>query len=163
MALAQNKDVLACFLDVTAAFPSVKSDILKRKLASIGCPGRFLHFIHHLTYERLIFSQYTLEEPTKSYQGVIQGGAISPILYTLYVSDIVKNLPGRIKISQYADDIALYMTTDDAESDKNILVSAIKTLQQNLFNLGLELAPSKTKLIHFNKKKEAPGFPLYKC
>ena len=131
------------FLDICGAFDNVIIDILLQKLASIGCPSNLIHFIKFLTYERFIFTSVS-EECTISYKGVPQGGVLSPLLYILYVSDILKQKPSTVSVSQYADDIALF------SKNKNSLQRVIKNLQTELLNLGLELALHKTVFINFN-------------
>lgn len=81
------------------------------------------------------------------HKGVPQGGVLSPLLYLLHVSDIVKNISNRVTVSQFADDIGLY------SKNKTSLQKSITSIEKNLANIGLNLAPHKTVLIHFNKKK----------
>lgn len=54
---------------------------------------------------------------------------------------------------QFADDIALFISKQCIITAKNKLEKAIEKLTNNLTELGLQLAPQKTQLIHFNNKK----------
>ena len=59
--------------------------------------------------------------------GVPQGSCLSPILFSLFVSEIPKP-PGGIKLSQFADDIAvwlvfLYMWNNELEKYVNLLIN----------------------------------------
>ena len=110
------------FLDICGAFDNVIIDILLQKLASIGCPSNLIHFIKFLTYERFIFTSLS-EECTISYK-VVPQGVLSQLLYILYVSDILKQKPPTVSVSQYADDIALF------SKNKNSLQSS-KTFRLN--------------------------------
>ena len=87
----------------------------------------------------------------------MQGGAISAISYILYVSKITENLPSQVKISQFADDIALYIPTSDPHTDKEILENSINIINNNLTKIVLKLSVPKTKLLHFNKHNELPA------
>ena len=109
-------------------------DILIKKLATIGCPLRLIKFVKFLTRERYVYTSVT-HEHRHSYKGVPQGGVLSPVLYIIYVSDIVKNIPSNISISQFADDIALY------SANQKSLQKAITIIENNLSNIGLNFAP----------------------
>lgn len=155
--LSNQRDTLATFLDVQGAFDNVLVDILLDKLAEIGCSKMILNFIKHITYEREITTDILGEQTKLLFKGVPQGGVLSPLLYVLYVANITNNIPKSVGISQFADDIALYLKNKSLDRSKNLLVRSIKILKENLLTLGLELCPQKTKLIHFNKKNIAPG------
>lgn len=156
-AFVEKKEVLAAFLDVKGAFDNINVDILLKKLSEIGCSNKFLKYIKFLTYERYIHTDYTGENYRKVHKGVPQGGVLSPLLYILYVSDIIKDLQKTVSIAQFADDIALYVKCNSTERGKSLIERAINIVGKNLSNIGLELAPNKTKLIHFNNKRILPG------
>ncbi|XP_058805042.1 uncharacterized protein LOC131672100 [Phymastichus coffea] len=156
-AFVEKKEVLAAFLDVRGAFDNVKIDILLNKLASIGCPEKLLIFIKFITYERLIYSDSCPNNPRLATKGVPQGGVLSPLLYILYVSSITENLQKSVEVSQFADDIAIYIKFTSLKRAKSIIQKAIQIIENNLKKLGLELAPEKTDLIHFNNNKILPG------
>ena len=156
-AFMEKKQVLAAFIDVRGAFPNVQIQKLLNMLASKGFPARLLLFINFIMYEREAFTAARDDEPQLMYKGVPQGGVLSPLLYILYVSDIVENLPKNIIVSQFADDIALYIKFSSVKRAKSILQNAITRIQNNLCQLGLELEPEKTVLIHFNNKNIVPG------
>ena len=40
---------------------------------------------------------------------------------------------------------------------RNVIEKAVKQVSKNLFDLGLDLAPQKTVLMHFNDKNIKPG------
>ena len=72
-------------------------------------------------------------------------------MYILYVSEVLTGISERIQISQFADDIGLYIETDNVEEDILTLENAIKKIKQNLFELGLDISPEKINFVHFNK------------
>ncbi|OXU18419.1 hypothetical protein TSAR_013056 [Trichomalopsis sarcophagae] len=143
-AFSDKKSVPADFLDVNGAFDHVNIDILFKRLASIGCP--------HIQ----IFSDLN-ESPTFVHRGIPQGGVLSPLLYILYVANILSGLKKSVSISQFADNISLYVKCSVINRGKQILENAIKKVKDNLPEIGLELSPSKTKFIHFNNQKILPG------
>lgn len=106
-----------------------------------------------MTYERIIFTEIS-DEPRKVYKGVPQGGVLSSLLYILYVAYIEKNIPKEIKVSQFADNIAIYIKTKNPGEDKKILENAISIVKENLLQLGLEQQSwyILTKIIYYQVK-----------
>ena len=128
-AFQNNENVIAVFLDITGPFPNVNNDLLLKKFAEIGCSLRLIKFFKFLTYGRDIYTNETGHEQRNIYKGVIQGGPSSSIAYLIYVSEIAKNINPRIKVSQFADDISLYLNTKDPAADKTIIAEAISTIK----------------------------------
>ena len=150
-AFQEGKEVLSAFLDVKGAFDNVDSSILLKILAEYNCSKSFLQFVKFITYERKVYTQFTGENYRLIYKGVPQGGVLSPLLYILYVSKILKRLSKDIIVSQFADDIAISIVVTNDE-DKKKLVEAIKIIIDKLRLFGLYSAPEKTEIVHFNKK-----------
>lgn len=121
----------------------------------MGCSQNIIKFVKFLTYERFVSTSIT-SETRKCYKGVPQGGVLSPLLYIIYVSEIMKNLPKTITISQFADDIGIF------SNNKNSLQKAVQSINNQLTKLGLELAPHKTVFVNFNNKKIRPGDTEFK-
>ena len=121
-----------------------------------GVPRKLFQFFKFLTYERYVYSNHSGDFPRKIYKGVLQGGSSSVISYIFYVSSILKNVSSKVSVLQFADDIVLYTKTSDLESSIEILEKAIATVSANLYELGLELAPHKTEVIHYNKRNILP-------
>lgn len=152
-------EVLAAFLDIRGAFDNVNVDILLSKLASLSISLQIVKFIRLLVYERNMF--FKTSDPTdihlKAFKGVPQGGVLSPLLYTLYVKDITKNISKNVTVLEYADDIALYTVVKSLQRSKSLIESSVNQISANLLKLGLVLSPEKTELMLFNRKGIAPG------
>ena len=103
-------------------------------------------------HERFIHSDFLSNILRAVYKGVPQRGVLSPILYILYVTDITKGIPRSVHVSQFADDIAIYTKFRSVKRGKGLIEKAVKIIDKNLQNLGLDFAPNKTKIIHFNNK-----------
>ena len=79
-AFSKKQHVLAVFLDVEAAFPSVNNDILLNEFAEIDCSPKMLKFVKFLTYERFIFTDTLNNDYRKVHKGAIH------ILYNAFRS-----------------------------------------------------------------------------
>ena len=148
----KKKDVLAAFLDISAAFDNVNVELLLTRLASIDCPLNLIQFIKFEMKERVITTESTGDSIRLVHKGVPQGGVLSPLLYCIYVAKITEDLPKSVKISQFADDIGIWCNRGTALSSKKILQKSITLIYENLYSLGLELNPRKTILNHFSKR-----------
>lgn len=156
-AFIEKKHVLAVFLDVIGAFNYVNIDILMTKLVSIGCSNKLISFVKFISHERYIHTAYTQGETRSVHMGVPQGGVLSSLLYLLYVSEIANEVNKNVKVSQFADDIALYVKCKAVKRGKGLLTRAVDKIDERLTSLGLELSPSKTQFLHFNNMRIPPG------
>ena len=88
---------MATFLDAEKAFDVVWHDGLQRKLALLGIPMDILAALHQ--WYGNISSQVKWEghisDEIRIYQGLRQGGTSSPLLYKIFLSDLLLPLEDR--------------------------------------------------------------------
>uniref|UniRef100_A0ABD2W5Y8 Reverse transcriptase domain-containing protein n=1 Tax=Trichogramma kaykai TaxID=54128 RepID=A0ABD2W5Y8_9HYME len=156
-AFAEKKQVLAVFLDVKGAFDNVNIELLLFKLKEQGCSVRIIEYVKHISHNRRIHASCPGPDFRYAHRGVPQGGVLSPLLYIMYVSNIVNNVPKLITVSQFADDIALHIKFTSIKWATARMERAVQTICNNLKALKLELAQSKTELVQFNNKNIKPG------
>ena len=119
----------AVFIDFEKAFDKINHSYLLKKLHTLDIPSDLLNIIHSFLENRKGFINYSnfKSEIFDILAGVPQGSCLSPILFSLFVSDIPKP-PGNIKLSQFADDIVvwlvfLYMWNNELEKYVNKLIN----------------------------------------
>ena len=149
--------VIAVFLDVRGAFDNVKCDILLQKLFSISYSETLVKYVKFITHSRSLFTASHGNDYRYSSKGVSQGGFLSPLLYIIYVKDIAIGTLKSVTVSQFADDICCYCKFSPFRICKNVTEKAAEVLRKNMYYLGLEIAPDKTILTHFNNKNIPPG------
>ena len=109
------------FLDVSAAFDKVWHNGLLAKLDQIGVEGTFLDTISSYLAGR---KQVVVVDGVKSdilevQAGVPQGSRLGPLLFIIYMNDIVNDIESDILI--FADDTSLMATgSDPAETAKQL-------------------------------------------
>ena len=62
-----------------------------------------------------------------------------------------------ILVSQFVDGITVFLKVTYIKRGTKAIEKAIKIIKDNLFDLGLNLSPCKTVLLHFNNKIIVPG------
>ena len=99
-----KKKRLACiilFLDFQKAFHSVHLPSLIVKLSEAGITGDVLALIHNLLFNRLIHlkinSHLGKARPCHNF-GLPQGSVLSPLLFILYVTDMIDEFPLELKM-----------------------------------------------------------------
>lgn len=152
-----KKDTIAVFFDIQGAFDNVVPTILFNNLADIGCSLNFINFVSHLTLDRKITSVINMDEPRPISKGVPQGGVLSPLLFNIYIRKIAEEIPEKVNVSQFADDLAIFCTDDSTDTCSELIQTATNKIQENLEIIGLQLNDVKTKMIHFNNRNILPG------
>ncbi|XP_014214776.1 uncharacterized protein LOC106643953 [Copidosoma floridanum] len=156
-AFREKSEAYVVFLDVESAFDQVNIDILLRKLAYMGFSSQIVNFVNFITRERHVYSNQDSHNYRSSYKGVPQGAVLSPLLYALYTASIISDLPDNIHVSQFADDLSLYVKSNPTNDELDNLKRAIDIINFNLHNIGLNTSLSETKLLHANKRGIKPG------
>ena len=156
-----NKDfAVGIFVDLAKAFDSLNHEILLGKLAHYGIRGIVLDLFRSYLQNRYQYVSYNGSTSTqkKIVCGVPQGSILGPILFLIYINDIV-NCSDILKFILFADDTNLY------HSDSNFS-RLISTLNFELHKLSdwlqcnkLSLNVKKCHYILFGHKK----IPLRDC
>lgn len=168
--LDNSKEVLVglLFIDLVKAFDTVDHSLIINKLNKIGIKGNSLKLIKSYLDNRVQIIKY------KSYTssakpvtcGIPQGGILSPILFNIFINDIV-NLPLKGKLSLYADDICLIYISDNIITIISDMAHDLQLLNNWLTSNLLCLNASKTKYLiissKYNKPKEYPTLFLNKA
>jgi len=148
-----NMPSLASFLDIKSAYDNVIPSILYQKLIDLGISQNIIAFIRNSIGERIVYCKFEeIDIIRHAFKGLPQGSVLSPILYNIYVSDLDKYCAQDCNIIQYADDIALFVSSYNTQQGKIALENSIKNIADHLNYLGLNLAPEKTKFCIFTKR-----------
>ena len=111
LAVDNNDGITVAYIDFAKAFDSVSHQKLLYKLQNYGISGNLLNWIKNLLSGRLqctkvgdIFSAYKHLS-----SGVIQLSCLGPLLFVIYVNDVVSLFGEDCVCNLYADDMKLYM------------------------------------------------------
>ncbi|MCP3661298.1 MAG: RNA-directed DNA polymerase [Gammaproteobacteria bacterium] len=113
IALGLNRcmSTLAIFFDIHKAFDAVWHNGLRVKLAQIF-PDTMVRWLSNFLDDRqcIINIQGHTAPAFTPCAGVPQGSVLSPTLFSIYVNYIGREDYGEARLSQYADDLALWVT-----------------------------------------------------
>ncbi|XP_063549136.1 uncharacterized protein LOC134756238 [Cydia strobilella] len=155
----RNTPIYGCFLDVSKAFDLVVYDILWDKLASTGLPAECVALLRYWYSSQVNRVRWAGEE-SDEYRlqcGVRQGGLSSPILFNLYINELIDGL-SRTRVGchmgdkcfnniSYADDMVLLGPS--VNSIRQLLALCEGYAAQR----GLRYNATKSELVVFKARK----------
>ena len=143
LAVDQQKEVRIIFLDISKAFDKVWHPGLLHKLRKAGIMGDLLAWFSD--YLRNRCQRVVINGQSSSWgkicAGVPQGSVLGPLMFLIYINDIVNVVRSNIKM--FADDTSLYLTVDNP-------ITAAQTLNMDLSDIDQW---SKDWLVTFNALK----------
>ena len=112
-ALDEGKEVRAILCDISKAFDRVWHKGLLYKLSSVGISGPLLRWFTDYLDKRKqrVVLPGTASSWTSIKAGVPQGSILGPLLFLVYINDIVENIHSSIRL--FSDDTSLYIIVDD--------------------------------------------------
>ena len=86
--------LFALFVDFKSAFPSIKHNILWKKLHSLGLSTKFINILRNIYSQARVAITNGSEatEFTKISKGLLQGEPTSPLLFALFIADLERYL-----------------------------------------------------------------------
>ena len=140
---------------------------LLHKLESIRITGMMFRYFQNFLSERCICTRVgkTYSSNEKTDVGIPQGSIIAPILFNIIIHDLPKALSDNTHMTQYADDIAIWVNT--TLSIQMRMVSHVQKLYQSEKNKltaymkenDFELSREKTCLMLFNNGENPKSLP----
>ena len=128
-ALDQGKKVAVCYFDFSKAFDSVNHRLLLYKLERYKVASNICGWIAAFLKDRVFRVKVgeAVSEEALAYSGVPQGSVLGPLLFIIYINDLVAKLKGQSFF--YADDLKVLHSdrTDTLDHDLPIILEWSQT------------------------------------
>jgi hypothetical protein len=130
------------------------------KLNAIGIRGRLLQwFGNYLEGRRqVVVLKNEISQPRTVEAGVPQGSVLGPLLFLIYINDIVKNITSVIKL--FADDTSMSYGNVNNTERARVLNQDLQTIEQWSKTWKVKFNDSKTEMITI-KRDNNLTLPLY--
>ena len=153
-AIDNNEYAVGIFIDLAKAFDTIDHSILISKMQHYGIRGVAISWIRSYLSNR---KQYVLLNETSSYIeqitcGIPQGSILGPLLFVLYINDIV-NCSVVFKFVLFADDTNLFHSGRNPQDLSNDINSELTKLSVWFRANKLSLNIKKTNYILFGGKR----------
>ena len=161
-ALDDGKEIRTVFFDISKAFDRVWHRGLLAKLKSAGVKGKLLQWFTEYLKDRRQRVIIPGASSDWSYikAGVPQGSILGPLLFLVYINDIVSNIQSNIRL--FADDTSLYIIVEHINSAALTLNKDIETITSWSKKWLVTFNPSKTESLTVSRKRNKPVHPSLK-
>jgi exonuclease III len=138
------------FIDISKAFDCLNFKIMREILLKSGIESKALELLcnYFRGREQVVVANNITSDPAKIVCGSPQGSIISPILFLVYINDLLHlklNGTGRL----YADDAAFCYHAVDYEQLHDKMKADLETLESFLSSINFAMSIKKTKFMIF--------------
>ena len=157
LALDKGDEAVLLLLDYSAAFDTVRHDVLYTRFSEHRICGLALKLLKSYFQNRSfsVVIDGVSSDPHSSPYGVPQGSVLGPVAFTLYVAPLCNIIQKHLlDCVMYADDTQIYVMFN--ANNENEAIRKLQECMQDIKNWsvhnGLKLNENKTEIVHFSSK-----------
>ena len=158
-ALDAGKEVRAVFCDISKAFDRVWHTGLLAKLRAAGVTGEVLAWFSNYLSNRKqrVILPGAVSDWTYIKAGVPQGSILGPLLFLIYINDIVHDIGSNIRL--FADDTSLFIIVDNPLIAATNLNTDLEKISRWAATWLVSFNPSKTESLLLSRKLNSDQHP----
>ena len=151
-AFVKSEHIIGVFMDLSKAFDTIDHKILIHKLQYYGVGDQALFWFTNYLQDRQQYVSFQNHESKKLTIkcGVPQGSILAPLLFIIYINDIVKS-SSLLNFVIFADDINVCYSHANSVTLKRHLNCELLEISKWFKSNKLSLNVSKTNFIYFKK------------
>ncbi len=162
-ALDMKKDIRIVFCDISKAFDRVWHQGIIYKLQCLGICGNLLEFFKDYLsnrHQRVMLNGHYSEWGHIN-AGVPQGSVLGPLLFLVYINDLIQHVNCGIKL--FADDTVIYEIVSDHQVSARVLNENLRNIQLWADQWLVNFNHSKTKQMNVSLSKSInlDNHPVY--
>ena len=164
--LSNGNTVVGLFIDFEKAFDSIWKKGLIVKMSRMNMNGKTLTLIDNFLENRKVtlnVNGYMGEVRNTSTHGLPQGSALSPVLFKLYLLDILEEFNSNedIKVFKFADDGSVIISKKTSTECVESLGQVMQSLQSwsRKWRMVINCQKNKTEYIKFGIAKDTDNIP----
>ncbi|GBN58384.1 Putative protein in type-1 retrotransposable element R1DM [Araneus ventricosus] len=143
-----NEHLALVSLDIKSAFDNMNWPVLFNLFSDLNVPLFYVNFIYYYLKDRQVFYVNEIFETSRHcYRGCPQGSVIAPIIWNIYINNVLKLNDGELYVQAFADDLALIIggrTARVLEANTNL---ALASIARSLDSLKLDLSVQKCQAV----------------
>jgi hypothetical protein len=155
--LSNSNKIDVVYVDFSKAFDSIVFSKLLYKLEQCGITGTLLKWISGFIHGRtqLVVIENCFSSLTDVVSGVPQGSVLGPILFLMFINDIVSSCCGNTAVKLFADDVKLFSIYNCVDGMLNLQQSIDKLVNwSNVWQLKINVDKCHVLSIRNYKRSE---------
>ncbi len=157
--LLQYSSIDVMYLDFCKAFDSVSLEKLKTKMTAYGIVGKLFRWLVSFLSDRTqrVYVNQKFSDFVNVISGVPQGSVLGPLLFLLFINDVVDFVQNSVDVSVkiFADDLKVFSAVPDSLEDDSLLTLAVEKISDWTNTWQLNIAVQKCAVLPLGNKNPA--------
>jgi len=152
MSLNIRNAVDVVYIDFNKAFDTVVHSKLLHKLKAYGITGNLLLWIENFLSNRYqsVRVGFHTSGSVPVISGVPQGSVLGPLLFLLYINDIVDIFDSSVSVKLFADDVKIYINISDL-TNITVLQDSLTAISRWADEWQLKISIKKCTVLHLGR------------